>query len=596
MAKLGLIKLNYINLLALLFTVVFTSRSDAADKIDLKALDELAYQAPDLLLKKYDDQALDLSSDPYKYQLQVIKAKALYYSNRFTESQTNLIAVEADFNEIDDHKIKELVLRFMGQNFYRMGGFDQAMSYALKAKLIADEHDLVAANAQITNMIAAIHLRSGEHELAQKYFTEALSSFEAIKAMNDVAKVNNNLGAVYIESSDFEQAQNYLGQALQLATELNRPTTYMSAIVNQIELQVKMGQFEAAQTSYQDCLVQAEAENLSSYEVWCLEAGVDLLQEQGKYTDAISVAEKAYDMAAAQSLSQSQINVGKILIELYESIGQYEKALQVSANNLTLVEAVKAEILSLKLEELKALNEVEQTQDLLQFERQKNKLYLVNQRLTMIGLAVLIPVLLIALYLLRSKKKVLQDLHSQQQHTVDALDAMRIAKEANEKLAKTDVLTGLYNRREVLNIIEKSNEQHLRNMHVMMLDVDWFKRINDDYGHAVGDQVLQHLSDVLKKWLPKNAHCARWGGEEFLVLIEGLSTDQAKEHANDLLEKVSKTQLDSHPKLSFTLSAGLCKYQGELTIDQWINQADEALYSSKANGRNRLTVWALTTV
>jgi diguanylate cyclase (GGDEF)-like protein len=590
MDKLSSLRPVLFNCLFFIVLSVMAEPLNEVDVIDLEALDELAYQAPEQLLKRLEDHATDLSAGPMPYPLQVIKAKALYYSNRFSESQTTLITVEAAFNDIDDHIIKELTLRFMGQNFYRMGGFDQAMSYAFKAKLIADEHDLVSAKAQITNMIAAIHLRSDEHDLAKKYFTEALSSFEKINAMNDVAKVNNNLAAVYIETEDFDQAKSHLTQALRLANELNRPTTYMSAIVNQIELQVKMGQFEAAQRSYQDCLDYADSANLSSYQVWCLEAGVELLQEQDKYNEAITIAEQAFVMAAAQNLSQSQINVGKVLIELYKTTGQYEQALKVSTENLSVVEAVKAQIMSLKLEEVKALNEVKQTQSQLQFEREQNKLILANQRLTVIGLAVLIPVLLITLYLLRSKKKVLQALHKQQQHTEDALDAMRIAKEANERLAKTDALTGLYNRREMVNVLAECHEQNNHQKHVMMLDVDWFKRINDDYGHAVGDQVLQQLSQVIQKWLPDDAHCARWGGEEFLVLIQGLTTTQTEQKAISLLEQVAQIKTDAYPELTVSLSAGLCEYQDGLSVDQWIHKADEALYESKANGRNQLTV------
>lgn len=564
----------------------------AAGQIDLKELDELAYKAPEQLLKKLEDNDVDLSALPMGHQIQVIKAKALYYSNRFTESQTLLIAVEADFNEINDHSIKELTLRFMGQNFYRMGGFDQAMTYALKAKLIADEHDLVAAGAQITNMIAAIHLRSGEDELAKQYFKEALNNFKAIEAMNDVAKVNNNLAAVYIESQDYEKAKSYLSQALSLATELNRPTTFMSAIVNQIELKVKMGEFESAQKSYESCLVYAEAENMRSFQVWCLEAGVDLLKVQGKYTEAIAIAEQAYDMMAAQNLSQSQINLGKVLIELYEETDQLKKALQVSTKNFTLTEEVKSEILSLKLEEVNALNEVEKTQNQLQFEREQNKLYQLNQRLTMLGLAILIPMLLIALYLLHSKKKVLKELHVQKKQTENALEEMRIAKESHEKLAKTDALTGLNNRREMLNILKKASEQKDQIKHVMMLDLDKFKRINDDYGHAIGDQVLQRLSVVIQNWLPKNAHSARWGGEEFLVLLQGLTVTQVKQYSSELLEQVSQITLEDCPLLTTSLSAGICQYRHGLTIDEWINLADDALYHSKSNGRNQFTMSA----
>ncbi|MCX7554711.1 diguanylate cyclase [Marinicella sp. S1101] len=564
----------------------------ASENIQFENLNALAYEAPDQLLAKVDAMEVSKYDIETLRHIEVIKAKALYYLNRFAESQTVLIAVEAAFDEIEDNRIKELTMRLMGQNFYRMGGFDQAMSYALKAKIISEDNGLTAAQAQVTNMIAAIHLRSGEHQLALNFFTEALANFKAIKSMNDIAKVNNNLAAVHIELKQYPQAEEYLKSALQLSIELNRPTTYMSATVNKIELLVDTNKFDEAAETYAACLAYASEESLKSYLVWCLEAGAYMLKQQGDFEESISVTQRAYLMAAEQGLSQSQLNLGKALIELYQSTNQYEKALTVSAENLQQVESINAEILTLKLDEVRALNDVEQTRNQLQFERQQNKLYLANQRLTMAGLAVLIIMLLVALYLLRSKKQVLSALHQQQHHTQDALEAMREAKEANEKLAKTDALTGLYNRREMMNLMNSAINSTTKNeqQHAVMLDVDWFKQINDEYGHAMGDQVLIELSKTMLAWLPKGACCARWGGEEFLIMLVELSGQEAKVLIEDLLQKINDITIDSHPELSITASAGLSPYQVWTSIDAWLDEADAALYSSKSNGRNQLTI------
>ncbi len=525
--------------------------------------------------------------------LSVIEAKALYHMNRFSESQSVLINVESAAELVNDQSLNEMTMRLMGQNFYRMAGFDQAMSYALKAQLIAEKNDLLWEKAQTTNLIAAIHLRSGELSLALSHFEQALAYFVSTDAKIDVAKLKNNLGAVYIETKSYDLAEKYLREALSLAFEINRPTTIISALVNQIELNVGLNDYKQASKVYQECLDFASNEDLSSFEVWCLEAGAEMYLRQGLYEQAIEVATQAYQLASDQQLHQSQINLGKVLVDLYAKTQQYQLALSVSSLNLSQVESIKDEVLKLKLDEVSALNDVERTRSQLMFERERNELLLKNQRLTWIGIAILVPVLLIALLLLRSKQRLFKALHAQQVETKDALRMMREAKEMNEKLAKTDALTGLYNRREMTRRIEDIclNPFEENSAYVMMLDVDYFKKINDSLGHAVGDQVLIELSQKLVEMMPEQATCARWGGEEFVVLLEGLSSGEAAGFAQKFINHMAANKMAGDHVVEVTVSIGLSEKTNQQKMDDWIQQADLALYQSKNNGRNQLTVY-----
>ncbi len=556
------------------------------------ALDKLTYAAQAEAFDEIQAMRLTESDELSLLWLTVLEAKALYHLNKFSESQTLLINVESQAEDLNDSYLNELVLRQMGQNFYRMGGFDQAMTYALKAQLIAEQNDLMWEQAQLTNLIAAVHLRSGAFNLALAHFSEALTYFESIDAKNDVAKLKNNLAAVYIETNQFKLARLHLDDALSLAAELDRPTTLISALVNQIELYVKLGDFEAATESYQTCLSHAANENLSSFEVWCLEAGAQMYQQQGAYVQAIELANTAYQMAGDQKLFQSQINLGKVLVELYAQTQQFQMALSVSSLNLTQVESIKDEVLKLKLEEVSALNDVERTRFQLQFEREQNKLYLKNQRLTWTGIAILIPILLFTLLLLVIKQRLVKALHAQQNETNIALAKMQEAKEVNEKLARTDALTGLCNRREMSRIIESIciADELEEGSYLLMVDVDFFKNINDKYGHAVGDKVLVELAQYITDLMPEGTSCARWGGEEFLLLLQQHSLEQAINVAQNLVRTVAAKTMAGAQSISITLSIGLSEKHPGQTMDSWIDRADQALYESKHNGRNQVTV------
>ncbi|MFC3194172.1 diguanylate cyclase domain-containing protein [Marinicella sediminis] len=569
-------------------SVLFATPAYSKPPTELLDIDELIYQEQSEALLQIEQRRRMEPDELTSIWLSVLEAKTLYHQNRFADSQSLLINAESASEELNEPELKEMILRLMGQNFYRMGGFDQAMNHALKAQLIAEQHQLGWEQAQLTNLIAAIHLRSGNHQLALKYFKQALAYFTSVNAKIDVAKLNNNLGAVYIETKQFTEASRHLEHALVLAVELDRPTTLVSALVNKIELFVNQQLYDQAISTYQTCLSHAAETRLSSFEVWCLEAGAELFQRQGRYLQAIEVANRAYQMAGEQQLHQSQINLGKLLVSLYSETQQFQQALDISAANLDQVESIKDQVLKLKLEEVRALNDVAKTQAQLRFERQQNNLLEQNQRLTWTGIIILLPMLALALFLLKIKQRLLKDLNTQQLETHNALNAMKEAKDLNEKLARTDPLTGLLNRRAMTRILDDLALDFTHH-HLLMIDVDDFKKINDHRGHSTGDEVLTSLSNTLKQQLGEHALAARWGGEEFLVLLGPCDRSAAKSIAEELRKTVANQQI-GNPAMSITISLGLCHGTTGDGIDQWIHRADQALYCSKNSGKNCLSV------
>lgn len=159
------------------------------------------------------------------------------------------------------------------------------------------------------------------------------------------------------------------------------------------------------------------------------------------------------------------------------------------------------------------------------------------------------------------------------------------------KQAKTDPLTGLYNRKEFnerlgLAISKASGDTDVC---ILFLDLDLFKNINDTMGHAVGDQLLLEVSSRLQNLLTKNDTIARIGGDEFVVLLEGMSARGAVEPiAEQLIETVGRPYFICSHEANVGVSIGICKYPDNgTTAEELIKNADIAMYKAKESGRNR---------
>ena len=160
-----------------------------------------------------------------------------------------------------------------------------------------------------------------------------------------------------------------------------------------------------------------------------------------------------------------------------------------------------------------------------------------------------------------------------------------------EKMASTDQLTGLYNRykfTELFNSEYRTMKQRDNHMTLMMLDIDYFKTVNDKHGHNVGDTVLLQTSNILLKYLRNVDIVSRWGGEEFVVLLPTAT----KENGIKLAEKIreSLSVYDMGNGLKITASFGITEVKVGDSLEIAIKRADDALYEAKNSGRNCVKV------
>ncbi|MCJ7531069.1 MAG: sensor domain-containing diguanylate cyclase [Anaerolineales bacterium] len=170
-----------------------------------------------------------------------------------------------------------------------------------------------------------------------------------------------------------------------------------------------------------------------------------------------------------------------------------------------------------------------------------------------------------------------------------------------QQLAATDPLTGLYNRRHFYTLASHEFNMARRfnqSITAIMVDIDYFKRVNDTYGHLVGDIVLQNVANRCNESLRQSDILCRYGGEEFVILMIGTTLESALQIAERLRKRIADTPIETEGKsISITVSLGVAAlgpymHPVSLTgLDILINRADQALFTSKQNGRNRVTTW-----
>ncbi|HEY0837379.1 MAG TPA: sensor domain-containing diguanylate cyclase [Azospirillum sp.] len=171
--------------------------------------------------------------------------------------------------------------------------------------------------------------------------------------------------------------------------------------------------------------------------------------------------------------------------------------------------------------------------------------------------------------------------------------ALKETEETLRRLSLTDSLTGASNRRHFIEVAEREIERaqrYRRPLSMLMLDIDHFKRVNDTYGHHVGDEALRAFTAVCQRTLRRNDILGRMGGEEFAVLLPETDAPGARRLAERIRRKVMETAVPADGgAVRFTVSIGVASCQGgEHTVDALLSCADEALYQAKHAGRNRV--------
>ena len=181
------------------------------------------------------------------------------------------------------------------------------------------------------------------------------------------------------------------------------------------------------------------------------------------------------------------------------------------------------------------------------------------------------------------------------QDNLEQIIENRLLLEKFSSLANRDGLTGLYNHKKIQEILFdliKKYKKTPKEFCVFMLDIDHFKRFNDTYGHKVGDEVLKKVSGILEKTVKEKDYCGRYGGEEFIAIIQDVSLEKGIDIAQRVRKNIEKSRLDVGKDVTqITVSIGVSHFPSmAIEKDALIKKADKGLYKAKETGRNRVDI------
>lgn len=178
------------------------------------------------------------------------------------------------------------------------------------------------------------------------------------------------------------------------------------------------------------------------------------------------------------------------------------------------------------------------------------------------------------------------------QHANSSLAAqLRTALQKVEIDAATDALTGHWNRRALDDVLKQQVEWHAatgRPFSILMIDIDFFKNINDEFGHLVGDDVLRAFAQGLREFLRSADFCARFGGEEFVVVLPDTSLSTAMEVGERIRQGIARAPLLNKPRIQATVSIGVATMDEGQSVNELFAAADAAVYLAKNEGRNQV--------
>lgn len=476
---------------------------------------------------------------------------------KYSDALEHLIAAQEAVNETNNDRteLRRQYLAFaIAQIQTDLAQWDDALATTNKAIADAQQYSLL-------DQVPDLYLLKSYIEVSLENYSAAA---ESLQLASDWAERNNrpkiklislnNLGDLYIRTNDLDRAESYLNRALEQALALDDELTEQMVRFNLGFIEVKQGNTESGLTTMRN--------------------GLEYFREQGRKSDVEQI-------------------LGE-LAEAYEIAGQYQQQAQALKDQREIRRELWQVEQQRNVTELQNLYDNKDKEQQIKILEQQNKLKQqvieVNEQRQIIGLLLVIVVIFAGIFLwLMYRAARRSNLRLKAANTQLAYQSLR------------DPLTGLWNRRALQQDMKKREQHGERRQQdqqqtdgLILLDIDFFKRINDKHGHAAGDTVLIEISNRLQTICRETDKLIRWGGEEFLFYLRDVDNDRMKILTARILEVIAREPIMHEGKvIEVTTTAGfIClPFAGvDETLMDWekvLQLADMALYTGKAHGRNR---------
>ena len=451
--------------------------------------------------------------------------------------------------------------------------------------------------ADVTLTLTWIALHAGSYADALRHGWQALETAQAASLPYWESGAHDALGCLYADGHDHEEALARFSEALDIARRHGFPDREATALDNLAAAYDDVGDHERALETAIEALELARRDGLVHRQVATLSKIATALVQLGRAAEARPYVDEALGLGYPLPRSVRWLSlleaIGRVhlaLGELDEADGRLTEALVLAdelgvAPGQALCHRLLADLREQQGRFREALAELRSAQEIsaaISSER-------VSSQLAFLKVAHQIETARRDAEIHRLRAATLQKEMEQERRAVTRL----------ERLASSDALTGLHNRRHVLELAGREIGRALRAhrpLSVLLLDVDRFKRVNDQHGHAVGDQVLAGIAAILRASARDGDEVARYGGEEFLLLLPDTGLEGGVDAAERLRLTIWKTPVETTiGPLAISASIGVADLDDALralppaeVLGVLLDRADQALYRAKRGGRNRV--------
>jgi diguanylate cyclase (GGDEF)-like protein len=583
------------------------------------------FSAPGKITQKKLGETYKKIAQSYK-RLQNIEQTSFYY-----------IKALEQFTAIEDLRSMALVLNTLADTERSMDNLVSALDYSNRGLEIYRKIDEPLGKAKALMGAGIIYRHIGRYEKSLTYLLEAQSYFKEVNDTNRVADSSNQLGFIYTRLKQFDLARSFYQLTIDLPKDKIKAKTLASALREMAVIYLDYQDYDAAMEMAKQAFQIYQTLNDKYKGSTTARVIANIYRDNENVPKSISYYRESLLLATQSGNIESQIKAmtplawSLIDINIDEAAELLEQSLELSIqiNNkkLTLYNYIKLrKVEKLRgniVESLHYAEEEIKLNKIIQNEKDKNELILAKANLYSHKMEIELESLrekakLDQLELAKKsheieiakKTKIITDLElikNQYANTILTLllagagllvifiyRRFIVSKKQNRELdylAARDPLTNCYNRRILIDKMDLDFEhpETLDEYCIVMADIDNFKDVNDTHGHNVGDAVICGVANTLQECVRQNDIVARFGGEEFCIILHNVPENQALHIAESMREKVESSRFND---IATTCSFGVTSINFKATSSaELISQADLALYKSKSLGRNRVTMW-----
>ena len=508
-------------------------------------------------------KAVELSLSPEFYSLKpsndviqsLLHLGEIYLdSEKYADALKQFLWLSILLGEKNQHTQIGIIFNGMAVCYEHFSKYSEAILYYNKALVFFEKQNNPALKAKVLNNLGRCTLHLPDYSKAFEYLNRSLTIAETLNLADLIAEILENLSRASYFLENYENALSSTTRAIKLY-EGTSPARVSELLCLAGLVYESQGRFEDAAAFYKRALGLAEKNELSRLIVEILYHCGSLNIKTGNIDLAISQLQKALSKANEIGWIKDLYKVYQILHEAYRLMGNHKDALVQFQHYHHLYK----DFLESRFEDIINANKIESN--------------------------------------VRLEEKDLRIRYLESGQILNKTNDEQMTKAAIEKLAISDPLTGLYNRRYYLSRSDEELKKAIKNdlkLSVILLNIAHFRVINENHGNLFGDQVLYFIADRIRSALRETDISARFGGEEFAILLPESNAEQAENVAKRLLHEIGLQPFKIEDKnVQISLNIGItCLKSGEnINIETFLSRANQALFEAKNLGENLIKIF-----